>query len=202
MPGLRLQGRSLARIRHDRPTFGRETAAANQPEHSFCETRSASAASLLVRRGSTLATLTPRSGPVGDTKGHWSRRGLHGLNIVCAGCDSAPHWCDADRSEAQDGDESQHAFSTDAACVRRRPHEDGVSVFDYGCGRGDDIRLLRNLGHDATGWDPAHAPTNDKSPAQLVNLGYVINVIEEPTERVETLRAAGADPVCSGCFRD
>ena len=68
--------------------------------------------------------------------------------------------------------------------------EDGVSVFDYGCGRGDDIRLLRNLGHDATGWDPAHAPTNDKSPAQLVNLGYVINVIEKPTERVETLRAA------------
>ena len=79
--------------------------------------------------------------------------------------------------------------------------EDGVSVFDYGCGQGDDIRLLRNLGHDATGWDPAHAPTNDKSPAQLVNLGYVINVIEKADGAgADASSGLGADPVCSGCF--
>lgn len=74
----------------------------------------------------------------------------------------------------------------------QQAHTDGlldgdVTVFDYGCGRGDDIRALTNLEIKATGWDPAHAPDTDKQPADVVNLGYVINVIEDPTERAEAL---------------
>ncbi len=65
-----------------------------------------------------------------------------------------------------------------------------TSVFDYGCGRGDDLRQLATLGYAATGWDPTHRPEADRVPADVVNLGYVINVIERPDERAETLRSA------------
>lgn len=64
------------------------------------------------------------------------------------------------------------------------------TVFDYGCGRGDDVRHLRALGVDAVGWDPAWNPDGPKRRSAFVNLGYVLNVIERPRERVDTLRAA------------
>ena len=61
------------------------------------------------------------------------------------------------------------------------------SLFDYGCGHGADVKGLSSLGYDAAGWDPAHNSEAPKNKADFVNLGYVINVIEEPVERVETL---------------
>lgn len=64
------------------------------------------------------------------------------------------------------------------------------SVFDYGCGRGDDLRNLRTLGYNVEGWDPTHRPGGSRVIADIVNLGYVINVIEDPQERAETLLAA------------
>jgi DNA phosphorothioation-associated putative methyltransferase len=64
------------------------------------------------------------------------------------------------------------------------------TVLDYGCGRGGDVRRLRELGHRVTGWDPAHAPDEPLHPADVVNLGFVINVIESPGERAEALRSA------------
>lgn len=64
------------------------------------------------------------------------------------------------------------------------------TIFDYGCGRGDDVRHLRTLGFAADGWDPTHRPEAKRRPADVVNLGYVLNVIERPTERADTLRAA------------
>lgn len=66
------------------------------------------------------------------------------------------------------------------------------SVFDYGCGRGDDLRHLKTLGFDADGWDPSHRPAAELHPADVVNLGYVINVIEQPAERATALRGAWA----------
>jgi DNA phosphorothioation-associated putative methyltransferase len=66
------------------------------------------------------------------------------------------------------------------------------SLFDYGCGRGDDIRHLTELGYTATGWDPTHRPDVKCCPADVVNLGYVVNVIEDPAERAETLKSAWA----------
>lgn len=68
--------------------------------------------------------------------------------------------------------------------------EPGHSFFDYGCGLGADIRALRELGYEASGWDPVHAPEGLRTPADVVNLGYVLNVIEDPAERVETLMDA------------
>lgn len=61
------------------------------------------------------------------------------------------------------------------------------TVFDYGCGRGDDLRNLAAVGITAQGWDPTHRPSTRLSPADVVNLGYVVNVIEGREERAETL---------------
>jgi DNA phosphorothioation-associated putative methyltransferase len=66
----------------------------------------------------------------------------------------------------------------------------GASFFDYGCGRGEDFRLLRRAGIEAAGWDPHFRPDQSLQAADVVNLGYVLNVIEDPAERLETLRAA------------
>lgn len=68
--------------------------------------------------------------------------------------------------------------------------EPTASVFDYGCGRGDDIRHLRALGFTVDGWDPTHRPNAARRPADVVNLGYVVNVIERLEERARALRAA------------
>lgn len=64
------------------------------------------------------------------------------------------------------------------------------SIFDYGCGQGDDVLLLRRSGYEAFGWDPYHAPDEPRRKADVVNLGFVLNVIENPLERIETLKAA------------
>ncbi|WP_248320823.1 DNA phosphorothioation-associated putative methyltransferase [Caballeronia sp. Sq4a] len=65
-----------------------------------------------------------------------------------------------------------------------------ADFFDYGCGRGDDLAGLRSLGFEANGWDPHYAPTADLRRADVVNLGFVINVVEDAAERVEALRGA------------
>src|SRR5947209_7186354 len=66
----------------------------------------------------------------------------------------------------------------------------GVSFFDYGCGRGEDLDLLAAEGVACSGWDPAFRPEAVKAEADVVNLGYVLNVIESPKERAATLNAA------------
>ena len=67
---------------------------------------------------------------------------------------------------------------------------ENTSFFDYGCGYGDDIEHVKQLGIIANGWDPAYRPHDEVREADIVNLGYVINVIEDQAERGDTLRAA------------
>ena len=64
------------------------------------------------------------------------------------------------------------------------------SVFDYGCGKGDDLLELEAHGINAAGWDPVFRATTKREQADIVNLGFVINVIEERDERVNVLKAA------------
>ena len=64
------------------------------------------------------------------------------------------------------------------------------TIFDYGCGRGSDVRFLTNHGITASGWDPYYAPDNSKNIADVVNLGFVINVIEDRQQRDEALKGA------------
>ena len=68
----------------------------------------------------------------------------------------------------------------------------GRTFFDYGCGRGADVRLLQKSGISANGWDPHFQPQAEIQPADCVNLGYVLNVIENPMERTATLQKAFA----------
>jgi DNA phosphorothioation-associated putative methyltransferase len=64
------------------------------------------------------------------------------------------------------------------------------TVFDFGCGHGGDARYLQHRKISATGWDPFRLPNNPIVAADIVNLGFVLNVIEDPNERSETLRVA------------
>ena len=64
------------------------------------------------------------------------------------------------------------------------------SIFDYGCGRGDDLRELEAHGLDALGWDPNFRPDADKVASDIVNMGFVINVIEDKDERIEAVLGA------------
>lgn len=66
----------------------------------------------------------------------------------------------------------------------------GQSLLDYGCGKGDDVKQLKALGHNAYGWDPIHPSDGSKMLADIVNLGFVLNVIEDPIERTAVLREA------------
>jgi len=74
--------------------------------------------------------------------------------------------------------------------LRHSYFEGQHSIFDYGCGKGDDLTILRENGVQANGWDPVYNPEQPKETADVVNLGFVINVIENPKERKETLQKA------------
>ncbi len=66
----------------------------------------------------------------------------------------------------------------------------GTTLFDYGCGRGEDVQLLAAENIVSNGWDPAYRPEAPLMRADVVNLGYVVNVIEMLEERADTLRRA------------
>ena len=63
----------------------------------------------------------------------------------------------------------------------------GSTFFDYGCGHGGDIERIAVQGYESEGWDPYYRPETPLKEADIVNLGYVINVIEDTTERREAL---------------
>jgi DNA phosphorothioation-associated putative methyltransferase len=76
------------------------------------------------------------------------------------------------------------SFSLPIKCLLRDSLlDESKSLFDYGCGHGVDLRLLSDLNVEADGWDPAFRPQSKKRQADVVNIGYVINVIEDPSER-------------------
>ncbi len=73
--------------------------------------------------------------------------------------------------------------------------DDGIlnkeaSFFDYGCGYGEDISFLKKAGITAHGFDPHFANAEKLIQSDVVNLGYILNIIENPKERKETLLRA------------
>ncbi|SVC32138.1 uncharacterized protein METZ01_LOCUS284992, partial [marine metagenome] len=86
---------------------------------------------------------------------------------------------------------SRHTFSRSFQCLERYGYlTNEYDVFDYGCGKGDDLRGLSELGIESSGWDPHFRPDGKINNADIVNLGYVINVIETREERIETIQKA------------
>lgn len=65
-----------------------------------------------------------------------------------------------------------------------------TSFFDYGCGHGLDVKIIREKGYESNGWDLFYQPNNPLKKADIVNLGYIINVIENVAERREALLKA------------
>ena len=65
-----------------------------------------------------------------------------------------------------------------------------TTIFDYGCGIGGDVKRLKSAGYTCEGWDPYYFPEVARQPADIVNLSYIINVIEDPEERDRALSQA------------
>ncbi|HHX8693645.1 TPA: DNA phosphorothioation-associated putative methyltransferase [Vibrio diabolicus] len=85
----------------------------------------------------------------------------------------------------------RHELSAPMKQLAKLGYLDGrYSIFDYGCGRGDDLRELEAHGLDVLGWDPNFHPDSEKVNSDIVNLGFVLNVIEDQDERLEALLTA------------
>jgi DNA phosphorothioation-associated putative methyltransferase len=82
-------------------------------------------------------------------------------------------------------------LSTPMQSLARHGYLEGEhSILDYGCGKGHDLLELEAHGLDVVGWDPAYRPNAEKRPPGIVNLGFVINVIEDRQERAKALTEA------------
>lgn len=94
-----------------------------------------------------------------------------------------------------------------ALALRQNALQGMTSLLDYGCGRGDDMRNLEAYSLDRSavlggtpldirGWDPywswTHRHATNPEAADFVGLVYVLNVIADPIERIQTLRSAWA----------
>lgn len=108
---------------------------------------------------------------------------------------------DGDKAQSEESEEIlryktalvRYALSSPMQQLWRHGYLDGKhSIFDYGCGRGDDVRSLVEREISASGWDPHFVPDAPKLSADVVNLGFVLNVIEEPDERAAALSGAWA----------
>lgn len=64
---------------------------------------------------------------------------------------------------------------------------EGMIFFDYGCGYGEDLKFVVEKGFEVYGWDLFYELEGDCYFVDIVNFGYVINVIENLVERWEVL---------------
>jgi DNA phosphorothioation-associated putative methyltransferase len=85
----------------------------------------------------------------------------------------------------------RQSYSLPVKCMLRDGLlDESVTYFDYGCGHGQDLQLLASDGISGNGWDPVHRSDTKRTNAEVVNLGYVINVIEDVNERRDVVLKA------------
>ena len=85
----------------------------------------------------------------------------------------------------------RYSLSTPVQSLYRNNYLNGnYTFFDYGCGKCDDLNIVNELGVNASGWDPVYRSDSKIVKADIVNLGFVINIIESPSERTQTLKKA------------
>ncbi|WP_242513532.1 DNA phosphorothioation-associated putative methyltransferase [Halochromatium salexigens] len=122
--------------------------------------------------------------------GNVEREGAEGEDHPVDGNEKAPLHADWEVARHRTA-MVRYGFSAPIQSLARHGFLDGqYRLFDYGCGRGDDVRGLLENGLTAAGWDPYFAPKGPIEAADLVNLGFVINVIEDFDERLEALQRA------------
>jgi DNA phosphorothioation-associated putative methyltransferase len=85
----------------------------------------------------------------------------------------------------------------------------GLTLLDYGCGKGDDVEHLAELGYHSAGWDPHWKNEEDdrellEGHADVVTCNYVLNVLppKERQEVIDKLLALDADAVYVSVRRD
>jgi DNA phosphorothioation-associated putative methyltransferase len=85
----------------------------------------------------------------------------------------------------------RYSLSTPVQSLYRHNYLNGeYTFFDYGCGKGDDLKIIKELGVKACGWDPVYQTDGKVQKADIVNLGFVINIIDCPNERTQILKKA------------
>ena len=85
----------------------------------------------------------------------------------------------------------RYSLSTPVQSLYRHKYLNGdYTFFDYGCGKGDDLNIVNELGVESSGWDPVYRDDEEVQKADIVNLGFVLNIIESPIERTQTLKKA------------
>lgn len=85
----------------------------------------------------------------------------------------------------------RYSLSVPMQNLARHGFLDGdYSILDYGCGKADDLKELQAHELDAVGWDPVYLPDGEKKKSDIINLGFVLNVIEDPNERKDCLKEA------------
>jgi DNA phosphorothioation-associated putative methyltransferase len=121
---------------------------------------------------------------------------LNGSDFIPIGNDESTQLIDGDSAKGEGIKRHLTALSRTALSapvqqlIRFGLLSSTTTFFDYGCGRGSDIEALKLFGISSKGWDPHYAPENEIVNASVVNLGFVINVIEDPVERIEAVSKA------------
>ena len=59
---------------------------------------------------------------------------------------------------------------------------------DYGCGKGFDVRILKEKGYQSIGYDPYYYPNLVTQLADVVTCGYVLNVLSRRSDRLDVIR--------------
>ena len=59
---------------------------------------------------------------------------------------------------------------------------------DYGCGKGFDVRILKEKGYKSIGYDPYYFPNLVTQLADVVTCGYVLNVLSRRSDRLDVIR--------------
>ncbi|MBE9180255.1 hypothetical protein IQ268_16960 [Oculatella sp. LEGE 06141] len=98
-----------------------------------------------------------------------------------------PRWKTA-IARRKDGDQEQYS-SPMAVAIAKGVIDRNHTLFDYGCGRGGDLRRLQLNGYQVDGFDPYWSPRGSVAGAEDLSLIYVLNVIEDAQERDELLRS-------------
>jgi DNA phosphorothioation-associated putative methyltransferase len=70
------------------------------------------------------------------------------------------------------------------------PHTEVKTILDYGCGRGADVRWLKEQGYQVDGYDPKFAPGLPDKTYNAVLLNYVLCVLPSKKARVEVVNSA------------
>jgi DNA phosphorothioation-associated putative methyltransferase len=71
-----------------------------------------------------------------------------------------------------------------------QPSTEVKTILDYGCGRGADVRWLKERGYQVDGYDPKFAPILPDKTYDAVLLNYVLCVLPEKKTRVQVVKRA------------